>query len=121
MNPSVSSWATPWAPVRVNAAWVLQVLQRVGHRLVVGGFDALDTSTGAIAHSADTDFTGVKVRSYPATEVVSRRLPRAMKPLSSRGSSGGRPYCSSNISRAIAVRIARGLSSGWRRSIAEAG
>ena len=72
----------------------------------------LDTSTGAIAHSADTDFTGVKVRSYPATEVVSWRVPRAMKPVSSRGSSGGRPYCSSNISRAMVVRIAARSSSG---------
>ena len=32
---------------------------------------------GAIAHSVDTDFTGVNVRSYPATAVVACREMRA--------------------------------------------
>jgi hypothetical protein len=46
---------------------------------------------GAIAHSADTDFTGVNVRSKPAIALAVEREFRAMKEDSSRGSFGARP------------------------------
>ena len=60
---------------------------------------------GAIAHNADTDLTGVNVRSNPATALVAGRECRAMNEDSSRGSFGARPYSSANISRPTSVRI----------------
>ena len=65
----------------------------------------LATSGGAIAHNADTDLTGVKVRSKPATAVVAARECRAMNEDSSRGFRAGRPYSRANICRPTSVRI----------------
>ena len=78
------------------------------------------TCRGAIAHSADTDLTGVNVRSKPAIALVVERELRAMNEDSSRGSFGARPYASANISRPTSVRIrarsaaARTVSRGRR-------
>ena len=75
-----------------------------------------------MAHNADTDLTGVKVRSNPATAVVAAREWRAMKEDSSRGFRAGRPYSCANICRPTSVRIrarcaaASGVSFGISRA-----
>ncbi len=102
--PVVSSCCTPLRPPRVRtasrssqdnasctAAWCAAAIWSA-------------TSLGAIAHNADTDFTGVKLKSNPATAVVAAREWRAMNEDSSRGSFGGRAYCWANMSRPTSVR-----------------
>lgn len=50
-----------------------------------------DTSGAASAHSADTDFTGLKVRSYPAaTSTRPRRSRSALCRRAGRGRASGR-------------------------------
>lgn len=71
-----------------------------------------ETSRGATAHNADTDFTGVNVKSKPATAVVFCRPTFATHPDSSRSSAGARPYSFANIFDPTSVRIrARSASS----------
>ena len=63
MSPSVSTWATPSAPVRVKAAgsWSHSSTSATAASWAASIRSAI--GSGAIAHSADTDFTGVNVRS----------------------------------------------------------
>lgn len=56
-----------------------------------------------MAHSDDTDFTGERVRSYPATEVAGGRDMRVMNPDSSRVFGAGRSMAV-NHSAARSVR-----------------
>ena len=69
------------------------------------------TSGAASAHSADTDFTGLKVRSYPATGVCAGFDAVATKPVSSVSSRGGRPCVRAKPRAMTSVRI-RARSSG---------
>ncbi len=68
-------------------------------------------SLSARAHSADTDFTGEKVRSHPDTGVAGGRDIRAMKPVNSRAF-GTRCSIALNHSTASSVRSLARTSSG---------
>ena len=95
----------PVAPATGVDRVAFQPRQDVFDGGVVRRPDLLATSTGAIAHNAETLLTGVKVRSNPATAVVAARECRAMNEDSSRGSFGGRAYWAVNMSRPTSVRI----------------
>ena len=62
-SPVVSTWATPLVPDRVNAAWVSNHFSASATAASWHSSTTAATSIGAIAHNADTDFTGEKVRS----------------------------------------------------------
>ena len=68
----------------------------------------------AIAHRVDTDLTGEKVRSNPATAVVLGRECFAIVPASSRASIGSRPCSARKNSGATSVRIRARSAAGDR-------
>jgi len=120
--PVVSSCCTPPRPPRVRMA-SFSSQERVSCTAAWWAAAIwVATSRGAIAHNADTDLTGVKVRSNPATAVVAAREWRAMNEDSSRGLRGGRLYSCANICRPTSVRIrarcaaANGVSFGIPRA-----
>ena len=59
----------------------------------------------ATAHNADTDFTGEKVRSQPATDCGLGLECLAIVPATSRASAGGRQCSAANHSGATSVEI----------------
>ncbi len=92
---------------------LLQHHQSGAHsRLVRAASICWATSGGARAHSAETDFTGENVRSYPATGTCAGRDAEARNPVNSPSSTGARPCRSRNTSRATWVRIRARSSAG---------
>ena len=89
-NPRVSTCAGPPVPTRVYPT------SRSNHArvAVTAAWCAVstrsDTSRGATAHSVETDFTGEKVRSNPATADLAGRDIRRRNPVSSCSVSGSR-------------------------------
>ena len=96
---------------------LLQESERVVNGGVVGAFDITATCGSATAHSVDTDFTGEKVRSKPATVCACGRECFAIVPASSRASVGGRPCSAANNSRATSVRILARSAGGTGQSV----
>ena len=115
-SPVTSTWATPCAPTRVKVAFASNHATASWTAARCAASICSATSSGATAHSADTDFTGENVRSYPATAVVACREIRARYPARSRSSTGARPYSSTNIAVAISVRIRARTSAGTGQS-----
>ncbi len=111
-SPVTGTCRMPPVPTRVNAT--SRSSRATVLRTAASWAAAISraTSGGAIAHSADTDFTGEKVRSYPATAVCSGREEAARKPENSAASTGSRPWRSTNASRATSVRIRARSSAG---------
>jgi len=103
-KPRVWTCPTPRNPVRVYAAsfsihaTVFSTAARWASSI------CSDTSVGATAHSVDTDLTGEKVTSNPATADWSGRDCCAMNPDRSAELAGARPCSSVNISSASAER-----------------
>jgi hypothetical protein len=75
-----------------------------------------DTAGSATAHRVDTDLTGEKVRSYPATAVVRGFDSSATAPASSRASAGKRPCSRWKNSRATSDRTRARSASGTGQS-----
>ena len=62
-RPVVLTWAMPLAPMREKAAWSSRKASASATALWWQSSMTRGTERGASAHSAETDFTGVKVRS----------------------------------------------------------
>ena len=63
IKPRVSSWATPLVPERVNAPEDSTNARVSATAASWHSSITVDTAIGASAHNADTDLTGLKVRS----------------------------------------------------------
>jgi hypothetical protein len=95
----------PSRPLSGEQGMPFQELQRIMDGGLVGPFDLRRVCESATAHNVDTDFTGEKVRSKPATVCDPGRECFAIVPTTSRASAGGRPYSAANNSRATSLRI----------------
>ena len=78
-RPRVSTCRAPPAPFAGEDRVGLQERHRVEYRGVVGLWILCATSGGATAHSVETDFAGLNVRSKPVTDLFPnfRREPGA--------------------------------------------
>ena len=111
-RPVTGTCRMPPLPTRVNATSRSSIarVERTAAAWAASTWPA--TSGGASAHSAETDFTGLKVRSYPATGTCAGRDAAARKPVSSASSRGGRPCSRANAAVATVVRIRARSSAG---------
>ena len=73
ISPRVSTCRAPLRPSRVKSASRSMKASASRTAASCASSIARATSTGATAHSADTDFTGENVRSNPATAVCRGR------------------------------------------------
>lgn len=113
MSPRVSTWRAPSLPSRVNWA-CCSTKERASATAAWWAcsiFAAI--SDGATAQSAETDFTGLNVRSNPATAVCRGREYLASAADSSRADAGSRPFSATKNSRAAVDRaVARSAGTG---------
>lgn len=117
ISPRVSTCRAPLPPSRVNSTW--RSMNASASRTAASCAASMTRaiSTGATAHSTETDFTGENDRSYPATADCLGRAYRRSASESSRALPGARPWSRANHSAATSLRARTSRSSGGRAPV----